>query len=1061
MPMIPNLGPDPEPEPPIVGSTEQEAIWSGIVNGTGHVVVNALAGTGKTTVLVESMRRMPPGIRTKAGLCAFNKHIAVELERRIPSECRAFTMHSLGYRAIKQAFPQAVVDQGKMDDIMGQACKREEGDELDDARSAVRELTSLCKANLIDGKDVPAIEDLADRHGVAFSADDSDYVMDAIPKVMEMAKSMMLIFDYDDMIWLPTALGLPVRRHEILLVDEAQDLSKCQHSLVAKATAGGRVIVCGDRNQAIYGFRGADTESIDRLKNSLAGSGRIVTEFPLTLTRRCPKAVVRLVNGIVPALRALPDAPEGEVVELTEAGARDFRPGEMVLCRTNAPLATLAHKIAQAGMPVRIIGRDLGKGLASLVRKMRARTIDDLLGNLDEYMMRQAEKLEPQGMRGLRKLAALREKCDFLIALAEPCASIRELDWKIRALFAEPDEGGPACVTLSSIHRAKGMEADRVTIIKSDLIPHPRAKMAWEEVQERNLAYVAVHGYGLHIVNVADPRHPSMVGSAGIEASAALDIAVSGKDAFIAAGLGGVRVFNVTNPRSPVSVGAIDTSGCAFVVAAQGNRVFVADGPGGLLILEKGSIESAPVDNPEMLDSMNAAVAAHMPDPYRSAAPPGTWRATNIPVRARAVPFTAAGAGNLVANDYVVKTTSESGEGSLSWCLENAAAGSTIRFEPSVFPPSHAATIFAPSGLPHLQQGNLTIDGSDAGVIIDGTDAPGNVMGLYVSSSGNIIRGLQIVNFANTGIFLTDSARNNTIGGDRTIGAGPTGQGCVISGNGSGITFFGAGVSGNVVEGNFIGTDAEGMRAMPNSGPGLFVMDSSNNRIGAAASGRSNVIMGNYVGTTASGRAALPNKGDGITVDWEARENFIQANVISGNSGSGVHILSAGNLLRGNRIGIAVSGSAALSNGFDGVRVEGGSNSIGGILPDDGNAIAHNVGAGVRVTAQPANLIRGNSIYENGSGIELDAGGNKGIKSPVLSAVTRSSVAGKTCAGCAVEIFSDSGNQGRVFEGIAVGDGSGNFSFVKVGTLAGPFVTATATDGDGNTSEFSAPKKVP
>jgi hypothetical protein len=709
----------------------------------------------------------------------------------------------------------------------------------------------------------------------------------------------------------------------------------------------------------------------------------------------------------------------------------------------------------------------------------------------------------------------------------------------------------------------------------------------------------------------------------------------------------------VTHPDSPRFAGWIDTPGSAFVVAAQGDRVYVAAGPGGLLVLERG-VAAAAVPRPFS--------AAPFPrhESYRRGAgslPPLTAQDRSPEAASQNRPRSA----TAFASACLVRTTADSGEGSLYSCIQSAASGSVITFDPSVFPPSHPATIFVRNGLPALGQGNITIDGSDAGVILDGTNAPKNASGLNISSTGNVVRGLQIVNFQNAGIAFNNLAKNNTIGGDRTIGKGPTGQGCVISGNGFGINLFGAGVSGNVFEGNLIGTDAEGMRAVPNGTFGLFVMDSSQNRIGGASPGRSNVIsgnptgvdiqrfhasgnqvtgniiglaldgktplgnqygvtvqlgasgnrieknvisanaqeailvvderssynviagnligtdaggyeargnlgpvaiqqdvlqgcnllggktaeernviagnrggvavsgsenfvignfigtnrngtgavggasggldiggnhnfiggfspeernlisatgsglrvggrstrsnfvIGNYVGTDISGWFALPNSASGITVNMDAESTFIQANLISGNVGSGVHIQSGeGNRLRGNLIGTAADGSAPLGNRNDGVKVEGAANSIGGPLPRDGNVVAHNAGRGVAVIGRAANLIAGNSIYANGAGIQLVAGGNNELRAPVVSSVSIESVSGHACSGCKVEIFSDSEAEGRLFEGSVAADGSGVFTFTRAsGYLTGPNVTATASDSEGNTSAFSEPAAVP
>ncbi|HLA05800.1 MAG TPA: hypothetical protein VJ022_00025, partial [Anaerolineales bacterium] len=136
----------------------------------------------------------------------------------------------------------------------------------------------------------------------------------------------------------------------------------------------------------------------------------------------------------------------------------------------------------------------------------------------------------------------------------------------------------------------------------------------------------------------------------------------------------------------------------------------------------------------------------------------------------------------------LVTSPADSGPGTLRQALQDAQSGDTITFDPSVFPPDAPTTIALSSGLPELNQGNLTIDASDAGVILDGSNitTPDPQHGLAIWSDGNIVLGLQITGFSNAGIALY--GEYNVIGGDRKIGDAPLGQGNLISGN-----YFGVG----------------------------------------------------------------------------------------------------------------------------------------------------------------------------------------------------------------------------------------------------------------------------
>ncbi len=220
------------------------------------------------------------------------------------------------------------------------------------------------------------------------------------------------------------------------------------------------------------------------------------------------------------------------------------------------------------------------------------------------------------------------------------------------------------------------------------------------------------------------------------------------------------------------------------------------------------------------------------------------------------------------------------------------------------------------------------------------------------------------------------------------------------------------------------------------------------------------LIRGNTIGTDARGTQPLGN-GGGIGVGgWHV---LVEGNVVSGNQGPGIGAANAGNeyhWIAGNVIGTDASGTIPLGNGWAGVGLwDYAAHSF-----VQGNTIAFNGGngwdAGVFVQRSVSNTIRRNSIYSNvGRGIHLADGGNQMLLAPVILAVTQTGVAGTTCPGCTVEVFSDAEDEGRVYEGSTVADTAGAFAFTKPASLTGPYVTATVTDLEGNTSEFSAPQR--
>lgn len=229
----------------------------------------------------------------------------------------------------------------------------------------------------------------------------------------------------------------------------------------------------------------------------------------------------------------------------------------------------------------------------------------------------------------------------------------------------------------------------------------------------------------------------------------------------------------------------------------------------------------------------------------------------------------------------VVNSTADSGPGTLRQALLDAQSGDTITFETTVFPPDAPATIYLTTSLPFISQGNLKIDASNAGVILDGSNIQegGCVYGLEISSDGNTIQGLQIVSFSpGGGVSLAGQARKNTIGGDRSIGVGPIGQGNLVSNGGMGIRICDASASFNTITGNLIGTDATAENAWGNEGSGIRIEDGASRNI----IGPGNIIAYNK---THGVEIASPN----------SFGNAIIQNSIHDNQGEGIYLYQGSN----------------------------------------------------------------------------------------------------------------------------------------------------------------------
>jgi len=533
------------PQHPMAGSKQQsladrlKKVKDPETDTAPHVIVIARAGTGKTTTLVEGLKRvkgLPTSIepspqqaavweqmelsKGKARtICfvAFNKSIATELRQRVPEGCDAMTMHSLGYRAVTKALGRQEPNSYTVQDIIAELLEtdcRELRRNKPIVLSATERLVSLCKMNLVgwwndrNAHTMSWPEEL-DKLAAYYDIDlngQAEEVFALVPRVLERCKRPQGRITFDDMIWLPVVLDLPVPKYDLLLIDEGQDLSRVQQALARKA--GRRLILCGDPKQAIYGFAGADAESMMRLERELKETDRGCVVLPLTVTRRCGKAIVREAQKYVPDFEAHESNGQGSVLharikwasrEELNSGAPTntaynlmVQDGDMILCRVNAPLVSECFRFLRQGKRATIQGRDVGQGLVSTVKKSKADTVEQLVAWLGDWLDREQRKENAKRNPSDARLIALQDRHDCLLCFTEECTTTEQVVQKIEAIFTD-DRNGQG-VMLSSGHRAKGLESDRVFILmpKGAECPHPMARSAWQREQEWNILYVMI-----------------------------------------------------------------------------------------------------------------------------------------------------------------------------------------------------------------------------------------------------------------------------------------------------------------------------------------------------------------------------------------------------------------------------------------------------------------------------------------------------------------------------------------------------------------------------------------
>ncbi len=468
----------------------QEAIFSFVKDQLGHGIVNAVAGSGKTFTLIEIMKQ----VSGKVIFLAFNKSISLELASKAPAHVECSTLHSAGFNILKSHFGKIKVDNRKIDYIMDSyqplmVLSHWNWDsklKMFETRKQVKDLVSIVKNSLLDYTDEKAVADMADHFNVDFDSSNLPHVK----YVVEKAMSQKNIIDFDDMIWMPCILKLKAKDHyDWLLVDESQDLNRAQIELVLSLVKkpNGRIIAVGDPKQSIYGFRGADSKAMERIQEALDA-----TELPLSVCYRCPSSHLDIARNIVPYIENRDNASDGIVENISEKKfvetvSQEVNP--LILSRTNAYAVTFALKMIAKGFRATVNGKDFGKMISDLVKKWKPVDIDDLYVKTREWKNAEYNKLDKrQASASAYDVIDDKESCIY--AIGDNCKTINDFFAEIEKLFSDDNKSG---FIFSTVHRAKGLEADIVYIIGTHLLPLVRKNQKdWEVEQEMNLKYVAL-----------------------------------------------------------------------------------------------------------------------------------------------------------------------------------------------------------------------------------------------------------------------------------------------------------------------------------------------------------------------------------------------------------------------------------------------------------------------------------------------------------------------------------------------------------------------------------------
>ena len=480
-------------------SPYQLAIREAFCKTNDNLLVQACAGSGKTTLLAQLCETLD--FMTSAVALSFNKVIAESFKQKLPYFVKSCTMHSLGYEICRKNIDKTKMDPNKRDNVLKKLIKSA-GFNKSDAPLIASDadwLIGMALATMTDLNDTAAVMRMASAYNGELNMPDLSASI-AAEALVQCRKDRQTI-GFDDMIDAPLFHGYQPLKFSVVMVDESQDLTLQQMEFLKMILAPeGRIVAVGDRWQSIYQWRGADSSAMDLIKKTFN-----CVEMPLSICYRCPVAVVDMARQITTTIEVSASAIKGEVDVRRQNQYDDLiptlEPGTMVVCRLNAPLMPMAMALIRRGTKVIIRGKDIGGGLVSMVNKLDT-VIREKNPNLLtvprelflESLLTEAQRKVKKAIDADKMSSALFaiDQYETIVAAFAEVTSVPELVDVLKRIFSDDVTG----VVLSSVHRAKGLEAPTVVILGPELMPHPCAQFASNRdeamQQENNLKYVAI-----------------------------------------------------------------------------------------------------------------------------------------------------------------------------------------------------------------------------------------------------------------------------------------------------------------------------------------------------------------------------------------------------------------------------------------------------------------------------------------------------------------------------------------------------------------------------------------
>lgn len=476
---------------------EQQAIIDAAVGTTDNIIVSALAGAAKTSTLEMLANALAEAQPRLEMLClAFNKKIAEEMKDRLPSNCTAMTLNSLGYRTWASALGRnrLNVDFKKGFRIMSEVIEEQTRADKEVLYEQMAELMRIVSFGKACGY-VPTGEWEARAKPLM---DDSDFFLHIEQQLSGLEQSVVRectirsirealkgTCDFDDQIFMPTIFGAAFPLYKLTLIDEAQDLSALNHQMLKKIVGTRRLIAVGDQCQAIYGFRGAHEDGMASLAKKFD-----MKEFRLSISFRCAHNIVAAAQWRAPHMRAPDWAVDGEVNHFATWTAADLAEEAAIICRNNAPLFALAIKLLKAGRPAELGGKDIVQVITKAMSKFGDGKMPQqaVFDSINAWEAKEKDKTKPRAHAGI----ADRAECMRIFAMQG--ATLGDALHYARHIV---DLHSP--LKLMTGHKSKGLEFETVYFLDEHLISSkdqdPNVRYVIITRAKRSLNYIRLEDY--------------------------------------------------------------------------------------------------------------------------------------------------------------------------------------------------------------------------------------------------------------------------------------------------------------------------------------------------------------------------------------------------------------------------------------------------------------------------------------------------------------------------------------------------------------------------------------